>query len=97
VIRLYVASILTVATANVGIPIALGFVLIKDSFLYDAFYTRLKSLFDIDLSTFIIESDQGSTLPAICANSCDRHLACLRHLLVSLRRSPFAFEIENLV
>jgi hypothetical protein len=43
--------------ANVGIPIALSFDLAEDGSSYEAFYTTLKSLFDIDLSTFIIESD----------------------------------------
>jgi hypothetical protein len=38
-----------VAITNVGIPIALSFGLTEDSSLYDAFYTTLKSLFDIDL------------------------------------------------
>jgi uncharacterized membrane protein YqgA involved in biofilm formation len=51
VIRLYVASVLTVVIANVGIPIALSFGLTEDNSLYDSFYTTLKSLFDINLSS----------------------------------------------
>jgi hypothetical protein len=97
VIRLYVGSILTVVIAAVGIPIALSFGLAEDTSLYDAFYTTLKSLFDIHLSTFIIESDQGSALRAVCAKYRNRHLACLRHLFVSLRRGPYVFETGNLV
>jgi hypothetical protein len=96
-IRLYLVSILTVIIPNVGIPIAVSFDLTEDSFLYNAFYTTLKSLFDVDLLTFIIESDRGSALCAICTKDCNRHLACLGHLLVSLRRGSFAFEIGNLV
>jgi hypothetical protein len=71
--------------------------LTEDSSLYDAFSATLKSLFDIDLSTFIIESDQGSSLRAIWAKYRNRHLACLRHSLVSFRRGPFAFKTGNLV
>jgi energy-coupling factor transporter transmembrane protein EcfT len=76
VIRLYLASIFTVVIANAGIPIALGFGLTEDSSLYDAFYTTLKILFNIDLSTFIIESDQRSALHAVYAKYRNHHLAC---------------------
>jgi hypothetical protein len=86
-----------VVIANVGIPIALSFGLTEDSSLCDASYITLKSLFDIDLSTFIIESHQGSVLHAICVKYYNRHLACLRHLLVSLCHGPFAFKIGNFI
>jgi hypothetical protein len=97
VVHLYVASILTMVIANVGIPIALSFGLTKDSVLYRAFYITLKSLFDIDLSTFIIESDQRSALRTICVKYRNCHLACLRHPLVSFLCGPFAFKIGHFV
>jgi hypothetical protein len=83
-----------VVIVNVGIPIALSFGLTEDSSLYDTFCTTLKSLLDIDLLTFIIESDQGSVLRAICAKYRNCHLACLRHLLVSLCGGSFVLKSE---
>jgi hypothetical protein len=78
----YIASVLTVIIANLGIVIALSLGLTEYSSLYDAFSTTLKSLLDIDSSTVIIESDQGSALHTICAKYRNRHLGCLRHFLV---------------
>jgi hypothetical protein len=86
-----------VVIGNVGIPIALSFGPVEDTELYEMFYTILRELFGFDLSTYIIESDQGSALRAICRKYQNSHLACLRHLLVALGRGPFAFEIGNLV
>jgi hypothetical protein len=97
VLRLYVTSILTVVIGNVGIPIAVSFGPVEDTALYETFYTTLMELFRFDLSTFTVESDQGSALRAICKKYQNPHLACLRHLLVSLGRGTFAFEIGNLV
>jgi hypothetical protein len=72
---------------------------VEDVALDDAFYATFRSLFNIDLSTEIIESDQGPALRAICKKYQNRHLACFRYLLVALGRVPFAFasEIGNLV
>jgi hypothetical protein len=97
VLRLYVTSVLTVVIGNVGIPIAVSFGPVEDTALYDTFYTTLMELLGFDLSTFTVESDQGSALRAICKKYQNPHLACLLHLLVSLGRGPFAFEIGNLV
>jgi hypothetical protein len=97
VVRPYVASIPIVVIANVGILIALSLSLTEDRSLYSPFYTTLKNLFDIDLPTFLIESDQGSALRALCVKYRSHHLACLRHLLVSLLCGPFAFEMGHLV
>jgi hypothetical protein len=97
VIGLYVASILTVAAGNVGIPIALNFGPVENVELYDGFSLIFRSLFNLDLSTYVVESDQGSALGSICAKYGNQHTMCLRHLPVSLGRGPFAHEIGNLV
>jgi hypothetical protein len=97
IIRLYVASILTVVIGNLEIQIAFSFGPVKDTRLYDTFYTTLRELFDFDLSAYIIEFDQGSALRAICTKCQNAHLMCLRHLLVALGRGLFADEIGNLV
>jgi hypothetical protein len=90
IIQLHVALILTIGIGNVGIPVALSSGPIKDTALSNTFYLRFRSLFNLDLSTYILESDQGSAFHAICSKYHNRHLACLRHLLVSLGRKPFA-------
>jgi hypothetical protein len=97
VIRLYVTSILTIVIANTGIPIAVSFGPAEDTAIYETFYSTFRSLFQLDLSQYTIESDQGSALRAICTKYGNRHLACLRHLLVNIGYRPFSFEIGNLV
>jgi hypothetical protein len=44
-----------------------------------------------------VESDQGSALKAICNKYQNTHLACIRHLLVSLKQHHFSFQVGNLV
>jgi hypothetical protein len=65
VIGLCVTSILTAAVGNVGIPITLNFGLAENSELYDGFYSVFHSLFNLDFSTYIVESDQGAALRSI--------------------------------
>jgi hypothetical protein len=84
IIRLYVASILTVVVGNVGVPIALSFGPAENNDLYDTFYATFRSLFNLDLSIYVVESDQGPALRSICTQYHNRHLAYLRHLLVFL-------------
>jgi hypothetical protein len=55
VIRLYVTSILTAAVGNDGIPIALNFSLAENAELYDVFYLVFHSLFNLDLSIYVVE------------------------------------------
>jgi hypothetical protein len=57
VLRFYVASILTAVIGNVGVPVALSFSLAEDTDLYGAFYIIFRALFNLNLSTDIIESD----------------------------------------
>jgi hypothetical protein len=59
IIRVYVASILTVVIGTVRIPIALSFGPVEDTGFSDTFYTTRRERFDFDLSAYIIESDQG--------------------------------------
>jgi hypothetical protein len=97
IIRLPEASILTGVTGNVGIPMALSFGPAENTELYKAFYLTFRNLFDLDLSTYIVEPDQGSALRSLYARYHNLHLVCLRHLLVRLGRKPFSWEISNLV
>jgi hypothetical protein len=97
VMRLYVTSILMVILANVGIPVAFAFGPVEDSNLYETFFTTFMEVYNIDLSIYVLESDQGSALKSIASKYGNQHLACLRHFLVSLKQSKFSYQVGNLV
>jgi hypothetical protein len=52
-------------------------------------------LFPIDISTYIVESDQGSDLKSITEKYQSMHLACICHLLFSLKQYAFSSHIGN--
>jgi hypothetical protein len=97
VLRLYVTSIFMCSICNVGILVAIAFGSTETKELYQIFYDTLMSAFHIDLSVFIVESDQGSALKLICQSHHGTYLVCLRHLLVSLKTREFSCELGNLV
>jgi hypothetical protein len=97
VIRLCVTSILTAAVGNVGILIALNVALTENAEFYDGLYSVFHTLFNLYLSTYVAESDQGAALQSICTKYGNQHIMCRRHLLVSLGHGLFAHEIGNLV
>jgi hypothetical protein len=65
--------------------------------LYDEHYGAFAQLFDIELQKYILESDQGSALSALCKLKEQRQLFCLRHFLLSLKSKEFSLAVENLV
>jgi hypothetical protein len=85
IIRVDVPSILTVVAGNVGIPIALNFGPMENCELYDRFSSLFESSLELDLSTNVIELDQGAGLRSITVKYGNQHLACLRHLFVAVR------------
>jgi hypothetical protein len=87
----YVVSILMISYKNVGIPISFAFGASETKELYNKHFNALNKLLHIDISKFVMESDQGSALAAFCREHSMVHLACLRHLLVSLKRSEFSY------
>jgi len=78
-------------TMNIVIPHGFAFGSGEDKTLYDHHFQAFKEQTGIDLSKFIIESDQGSALTAICNEKSITHIACFRHLLVSLRFSHYSY------
>ena len=54
-------------------------------------------LIGVDLSAYIIESDKGSALTAICAKYNCQHIGCLRHFLAGLGKKPYSSQIGELV
>ena len=78
VVSKYVTSILMICVRNVGLPIAFTFGAAEDKKLYNNFVEMFNVEFGIDLKKFIVISDQGSALKAIC-DEFKEHIACLRH------------------
>ena len=96
VMKNYVTSILVASSFSVSIPLGFSFGAAETKDLYELLFIYFKSKLDIDLSQYIIESDQGSALRSVCEHYGNEHLACLRHLLVSLRYDEFGFQVANL-
>ena len=73
----YVTSILMGAAKNTGIPLSIAFGKGETKSLYLMHILAFKHKLNINIEDFVIESDQGKAIDAIC----------LRHLLVSLKCS----------
>ena len=96
IVSKYVTSILMTCVRNVGIPVAFTFGASEDKHLYQNFVDKFQTEYHINLKKFIVESDQGSALRAIC-DEFKEHIACLLHFLVSLRTLPFSYQVGQLV
>jgi hypothetical protein len=82
---------------NVGVPLAFAFGSSEDKTLYARHFDAFEAHVGIKLNQFVIESDQGSALNAICSEKGMTHLACLRHLLASLKTKMYSYEAGELV
>jgi hypothetical protein len=81
---------------NVLFPLAFSFGPRECIELYDRFYTAFRDELNVDLSQYILLSDQGAALKVIGRRH-PRHLFCLRHLLQGLRKYKHGQAIGNLV
>ena len=97
VMPMYVTSIIMAATMNIGIPLGFAFGSGEDKKLYEKHFEAFSQQTGINLARFVIESDQGSALKAICDEKSITHLACLRHFLVSLHYSAYSYVAGELV
>lgn len=97
VMPLYVTSILMASSMNIGIPLGFAFGNSEDKTLYERHFKAFSEKTGIKLGSYVIESDQGSALKAICDENFAVHLACLRHLLVSLHYSPYSYAASELL
>jgi hypothetical protein len=94
----YVTAMLMAVFFNVGIPLALAFGPGETTELSSMFDASVLEPFQIDLSNYVMESDQGSALEAIAhEHHPGRHLLCLRRFLSGLKIKRFNFEVGNLV
>lgn len=97
VINKYVTSILMCSSYNVGVSTAFAFGCAEDKDLYNMFIDKFNSVLGINLRQYIVESDQGSALRAVCDKFDQIHLACLRHFKVALKTYKFSLQISYLI
>jgi hypothetical protein len=90
VMQISVMAILVAVSHNPAIPLTFGFGLVESFELSDYFYDVLKLLYDVNLSEFKVESDQGSGLTKYCETHKIVHCFCLRHFLASLSDHMFS-------
>ena len=95
----YVCSIPTLAIQNVGLPIGFTFSLVEDAAIYKDFFSIFQNAFGFPIQEYIsvAMSDQGSPLKSAIKDLGLEHIFCLRHLLVSLKKTSFSQQIGNLV
>jgi hypothetical protein len=82
---------------NVGVPLGFSFDVAETTELYQQQYIAFAELFAIGLRQYVVESDQGSALRALCARNGQTQLICLRHFLVSLKLKEFSVPVGNSV
>jgi hypothetical protein len=93
----YGTAIVVAVIFNTAVRLAFAFGPIESFELYDKFYNTFKSKYNIDLSHFKVESDQGSGLKNYCETHHIVHRFCLRHFLASLGDRLFSCYVEYLV
>lgn len=95
----YVVSVPTLIVANVGIPLGFTFALVEDTSIYRDFFETFQNTYGIKISDHIkiIESDQGKPLRSYIKSQGFQHLICLKHLLTSLGKTEYSYQIGNLV
>jgi hypothetical protein len=89
VMRQYVTSILVGVSRNTAIPLGFAFGPAETTELYEQFYTGFLE-HGVNLSEFIIESDQGPALISFCQKHMITQRFCLHHVLRTLKDPVFA-------
>jgi hypothetical protein len=79
-IQQYHTAILLTLIHNVGFPLVFSFGPPECIKLYDRFYTAFRDEINVDLSQYILLSDQGAAVKVIGRRH-PWHFPCLRHLL----------------
>lgn len=93
----YVTSILMASVNNIGIPLSFAFGVGETKSLYNLHIDTFKSILDIDLCSYVIESDQGTAIESVCKERNIEHIYCLRHFLVSLKYNEFSHAVGILL
>jgi hypothetical protein len=93
----YVTSLLMAVYRNVAVPLGFAFGVAETVDLYNQHYGAFAQLFGIELQKYIMESDQYSTVSALCKLKEQRLLFCPRRFLLSLKSKEFSLAVGNLV
>jgi hypothetical protein len=93
----YVTAILVAVSRNMAITLAVAFGHVEDFELYEQFWSVFQEHFGIDLSSFILVSDQGSGLRKFAREHHLTHRLCLRHFLATLKDRTFSVFVHYLV
>jgi hypothetical protein len=96
VIRQYVTSILVAVSRNTAIALAFAFGPAETVDQYNLIFIAF-SRYSIDLSTFILESDQGSSLTLFAKTHDVTQRFCLHHFLYTICTGTFSWGIANAV
>lgn len=97
VLPYYHTSILLASIKNTGVPLSFSFGSSEDKSLYMRHFDTFKKILNIDLTSYKFLSDQGTALIAVFNDLHIKHMACLRHLLVSLKISKYSYAIKNII
>ena len=97
VLPYYLTSILLVSIKNTGIPISFSFGPSEDKSIYLRHFETFKKVLHVDLTSYKFLSDQGSALISVFTKFKIKHMFCLRHLLVSLKKSKYSYAIKNII
>ena len=97
VMPFYVTAILMASVQNVGIPLAFAFGNSENKSLYSELLKTVSEEVEYDFTRKVIESDQGTALKSAIAEYSMIHIACLRHLLVSLKFNQFTFLLNKFI
>lgn len=97
VMPMYGTSILMGSAKNTGFPLSIAFGDGENKSLYLLYILAFKNKLGINIEDYVIESDQGSAINAICEDFKITHLCCLRHLLVSLKCNQFSYSVGVLL
>jgi hypothetical protein len=97
IMRYYVTAILVAISHNTAITLGFSFSPIDGSNIYDIFFNIFSECFQIDLSVFTLESDQGSGLSKSARLHDFLQRFCLHHFLATLKDHVFALFVHYLV
>jgi hypothetical protein len=97
VLRQSVTALVMAVYCNVGVPLGFSFGVAETVELYQQQYAAFAELFAIDTRQYIVESDQGSALRALCVRNGQTQLIGLRCFLVFLKLKEFSVSVGNLV
>jgi hypothetical protein len=97
IMRQYVTVTMIAISHNMAMPLAFSFGPVEGAEIYDTFYKCFIELFDIDLSRFTLESDQGSGLGKFARLHGFTQRFCLRDFLAALQHHAFFVFVHHLV